>query len=89
MVMRGSNSKDLSLCTDLSLTWSLGSVPLLFSSISLKIGGKKTPVLQGFSGCIVNSCYTPRDPLTKDAVEVVVLLWGFFVCFLKSVFFPI
>lgn len=45
---------------------------------------KKTLVLQGFSGCIVNVCYTPRDSPTKDAVEVVVLLWGFFVCFLTS-----
>ena len=40
---------------------------------------KKTLVLQGFSGCIVNVCYTPRESPTKDAMEVVVLLWGFFV----------
>lgn len=46
--------------------------------------GKKPLVLQGFSGCIVNVCYTPRDSLTKDAMEIVVLLWGFFVCFLTS-----
>lgn len=49
---------------------------------------KKNPVLQGFSGCIVNVCYTPRDSPTKDAMEVVVLLWGFFCLFSNIVFFP-
>lgn len=77
VVVRDPNSEDLNLFTDLSLMWSLVLVPLLFSSISLKMG-KKPLVLQGLSGCLVNVCYTPRDSLTKDNVEVVVLLWGLF-----------
>lgn len=38
MVVRGPNSENLSLFTGLSLMWSLVSVPLLFSSVSLKMG---------------------------------------------------
>lgn len=46
--------------------------------------GEKTLVLQVFSGCTANVYYIPRDSPTKDTVEVVILLWGFFVCFLTS-----
>ena len=37
---------------------------------------------------MVNVCYRPRDSLTKHAVEVGILLWGFFCLLSNMVSFP-